>query len=143
LIVTLAALAMPSFADHIARHRVKAAGEALVAEMAEARWTAAQRGQAVHMNFAAGTSWCWSVAATPGCDCRVAQACRTRPAGPAQWKGVEIVSAQDARFEPEGPGQGQAVLRSNRGHLVQVDVSALGRAKLCSPGGGLPGLPAC
>lgn len=143
LIVTLASLAMPSFADHLARHRVKAAAEALVAEMGEARWTAAQRGQPVHMNFSAGASWCWSVAATPACDCRVAQACRTRATGPAQWKGVELVSAEDARFEPDGPGQGRAVLRSTRGHVLQVEVSPLGRAKLCSPIGGLPGVSAC
>jgi type IV fimbrial biogenesis protein FimT len=143
LLVTLATLAVPSVADHLARHRLKAAGQALVDEMSEARWNAAQRGQPVHINFATGPAWCWSLAAKPGCDCRVPQSCRQKAVGPAQWKGVELLNAEDAIFEPEGTGRGHAELGSTRGQRLRVQVSALGRARLCSPQGATAGLAAC
>lgn len=143
LLATVATIAIPSFADHLARHRLKAAGEALVIDLSEARWTAAQRGKAMHLNFASGASWCWSMAETAACDCRVPQACRIKAVGPAQWKGIELANAEDAHFEPEGTGGGRAELRSSRGHVLRVEVSPMGRARLCSPRGDMPGLAGC
>jgi Tfp pilus assembly protein FimT len=134
---------MPSFADYLARHRLKATGEALMVDLTEARWTAAQRGKPIHLNFATGTQRSWLVAETTGCDCRVPQVCRIKTVSPSKWKGVELTSAEDAQFEPEGTGRGHAELRSTRGHALRVEVSAPGRARMCSPQGALPGMPAC
>ncbi len=143
LVVTLVTLAVPGFADHLARHRLRAAGQALLAEMQEARYAAAQRQQTLHLSFAGGADACWSLALAPGCDCRVAQRCRLRAVPLAQYKGVELVDWEDAHFESTGTGAGHAALRSSRGHVLRVEVSPLGRSRLCSPGQAQPGVPGC
>lgn len=143
LLVTLATLALPSMVDTLARHRVRAAGEALVAEMADARFAAAQRQHAMHVGFATGADWCWALATAPACDCRVPQACRVKAMGAAQFKGVDLQASQDVQFEPGGRGSGHAELKSSRGHVLRAEVGPSGRPRLCAPGGVVPGVPAC
>ncbi len=143
LLVTLATLAIPSFADQLARHRARAAGEALLAELRETRYDAAQRQQTMHVSFAAGADWCWAVTQSAGCDCRVPQSCRVKAVGAAHFKGVELIAGDDARFEPAGTGSGHAELRSSRGHVLRVEVSPLGRSRLCAPGVAVAGVAGC
>ena len=143
ILVTTATLAVPWLAEQAARQRVRAAAEALASDLQEARFAAAQRGATVHLTFAAGPSWCWAQSTTPDCDCRVTQACRTRVVADSDHRGVQLVQATTARFAADGTGQGSAELRSARGHLLRVEVGALGRARLCSPGGADPRHPAC
>ncbi len=143
MLVTLATLALPMMSDVLARHRVRAAGEALVAEMAETRFSAAQRDHTMHLAFATGADWCWAVATTPGCDCRVPQTCRGKTMGAPQFKGVELQAAQEVQFEPGGRGSGHAELKSSRGHVLRAEVGPSGRPRLCAPGALVPGVPGC
>lgn len=144
LAATLLTIAFPHLADWQARKRLQAAAELLQADLTEARLLAAQRGQTAHLSFGpTGEAWCWSVGLSERCDCRVQQACRLKVAEAAQHRGVWITSATDARFSPEGLGQGHAELRNARGHGLRVEVSPLGRSHVCVPGGGDPRYPAC
>lgn len=137
LMATLLTIGFPHLADWVARKRVQAAAEALQADLSEARLLAARRGGNAHLSFTSqGDGWCWTVSASAGCDCRIEQACRMKWAGGADHRGVQLVAATDASFGAEGLGQGSAELRSARGHTLRVEVSPLGRARICQPGSG-------
>ena len=143
ILVTTATLAVPWFGENLARQRLRAAGEALVSELQETRFAAAQRGTALHVTFATGPAWCWAQSSSPDCDCRVPQACRSHAVTGTDHRGVMLVQGATASFAPDGTGQGAAELRSARGHVLRVEVGSLGRARLCSPGGADPRIPAC
>jgi len=141
----LATLTLPTFGALLTRHRLAAAAEDLALDLAEARFQAAQSGQPLHVVFHAGTDWCYAVARTPGCDCREAQACQLKTVRAADLPGVALADAQDASFDPAAIATvgGQAQWRSADGrHGLDVSVSGLGRARICSPSG-LRGYSAC
>lgn len=135
LIALLATLATPHYADLLARHRLRAAAEALAGDLSEARFGAAQRARTRHVAFHAGPAWCWSIASSSDCDCQVPQSCRIKATTARDHPGVELVVYQGARFEPDGQGSGSAELRSTRGHRLRIEVGPTGRARLCAPGG--------
>ena len=143
LLALFATLATPYFADVLARHRLRATAETLLADFSDARFLAAQRGQPVHVAFQQGAAWCWVVANTAPCDCLGPPSCRLKRTLSGEHQGVDLSAASDARFEPEGLGRGSAELRSNRGHVLRVEVAPTGRARLCSPGSSDTRYPAC
>jgi type IV fimbrial biogenesis protein FimT len=147
LLAVLASLALPSFGAHLTRQRLKAAAEALAADLAEARLLAAQRGSPLHVHFDAGADWCWTVATASGCGCAGAQpACLLKTVAGRDHPGVALVQGHDALFDPASGtavGQGSAELRTARGERLRVELSRLGRARICSPGASLAAYPAC
>ena len=138
LLATLATLAVPGLADMLARHRVMSAAEQISADMSESRFIAAQRGVPMHLSFVTGAQACWSVSASPGCDCQFAQACQIKRGQASDLRGVQLVAAREARFEPGGQGQGMVELHSARGHQLRVEVGPMGRPRICAPQGGDP-----
>jgi type IV fimbrial biogenesis protein FimT len=95
-------------------------------------------GQPLYLVFAPGADWCYTVARTPECDCRQAQACQLKVARAADAPGVDLVEASDARFDPAAadPPGGDALWRGMDGtRSLQVVLTPLGRAKVCSPTG--------
>jgi len=153
LLVTLAivavmmTLALPSFGSIVARHRLKAAAEQLAADLGELRLLSAQRGQALHLDLQAGTQWCYALATVSGCDCRVVQSCQLKTVRATDHPGVTLLAGGnllvDAR--PIGPLQnsGQALLQGSEGGQLRVGLTPLGRPKVCTPGGAVPGYPNC
>lgn len=145
VVAMLATIALPSFAERIARARLAGAAETLASDLAEARFEAAQSGRPLYVVFAQGPDWCYAVARTPDCDCRQAQACQLKVARAADVPGVALVEASDARFDPAtaDPPGGEALWRGLQGsQSLQVAMSPLGRAKVCSPTG-LKGYAGC
>lgn len=153
LLVTLAivavtmTLALPSFGSIVARHRLKAAAEQLSADLGELRLMAAQRGQALHLNLQPGAQWCYALATVSGCDCRVQQSCQLKTVRAADHPGVTLLGGGnmlvDARnIGPQHAG-GQALLQGTEGPQLRVDLTPLGRPKVCAPGGAVPGYPGC
>lgn len=143
LMAISATVAVPWFADQIARQRLRAAAEALAVDLQEVRHAAAHQGRPLHLSFAGGPDWCWARTTTPDCDCKVPQPCRSRAVGPADHRGVLLTTAQNASFDPTGTGRGSAELHSSRGQVLRVEVGPMGRTRICSPGGADPRLPAC
>jgi type IV fimbrial biogenesis protein FimT len=138
ILAALLAAAVPSFAERIARARLAGAAETLAADLAEARFEAAQSGRPLHLVFSTGADWCYAVARTPGCDCRSAQPCQLKVARAADAPGVELLEADDAAFDPMSgePAGGQALWRGVAGsQTLQVALTPLGRARVCSPTG--------
>jgi type IV fimbrial biogenesis protein FimT len=144
LVAVVASLALPSFSGAAERARLKSAAESLASDLAEARFESAQRGRALHVEITPGLAWCWSVATQPGCGCGAAP-CRLKATLAGEHAGIAIAEAHSAQFQPVGTavaGAG-AVFESTRGEQLKVELSALGRARLCAPGGRLTGYPAC
>lgn len=152
LIALVATLALPSFGAALERSRLKAAAEALASDLQEARFEAARRGEALHVELNAGPAWCWSVATAPGCGCGAA-ACRLKAATAAEHAGVRLVEGRSASFAPTGttndaagvpvPVNAGATFESGRGERLRVALSALGRARICAPQAPVAGYPAC
>lgn len=138
ILAVLATIALPSFAERIARARLAGAAETLASDLAEARFEAAQSGRPLYLVFTPGADWCYAVARTPDCGCQQAQACQLKVARAADVPGVDLVEATDARFDPAtaDPPGGNALWRGMQGaQSLQVAMTPLGRAKVCSPTG--------
>lgn len=148
LIALVATLALPSFGAAIERSRLKAAAEALASDLQEARFEAARRGQPLHVELTPGPAWCWSVSTAPGCGCSAA-ACRLKAASAAEHAGVSLVEARSASFSPTGgpevptPVNAGATFESGHGERLRVELSALGRARICAPQAKVSGYAAC
>jgi type IV fimbrial biogenesis protein FimT len=138
VLAVLGAIALPSFAGRLDRQRLHAAAETLAADLADARFEAARRGQALHvLPQAAADGWCWSVATAPGCACGGPSACQLKTVSGADHPGVRLLQPQPVLLAPDGVAGGPvvaAVLESRRGERLQVALSPAGRPRICVPG---------
>lgn len=137
-LAVLATIALPSFGSLLGRHRLVAAAEMLAADLSLARLQSAQSGHALHVVLQPGDDWCWAVARTPGCDCRAqaVPACALKTVGAVELPGVRLQADGDAHFAPDARPQSrvEAVLATRDGdQTLQVRLSPLGRASICSP----------
>jgi type IV fimbrial biogenesis protein FimT len=168
VLAALVAMAVPSMASALQRHRLVATAEHLVADVAESRHEAARTGQPLHLLPQPGADWCWAVATDPGCDCRATAAtapasaaaaaaaataaeaathagCALRRSSTADHRGVQLVAATPARIDPQGtavPVQ-LAVLSAGPDLALRVDLLAVGRARVCAPQAPVTGVQPC
>lgn len=146
IVAVLASLALPSFGAALARVHLKSAAERLAADLAEARFEASRRGTPLHVNFQTGAQWCYAVATLDACPCGSTQPCQVRAAQGRDHPGVVLESARDLHFEPaDGTTAlpGGVTLRSARGDVLRVEMTRLGRAKVCAPESQTLGYPGC
>lgn len=145
VLAVLGTLALPGMGAQLAHTRLQAAAQGLADDISNARFEAAGRGQALHLELETGAAWCWAVAATPGCGCGQARACQLQRVRSTDHAQVRLLQAQALRLDPEGTARAGtvALLESARGERLRVDVSPLGRARVCAVAGVWPALPAC
>ena len=144
MIAVLMSLALPSFGNIMARHRLKAGAEQLSMDLAELRLLAAQRGQPMHLNLSAGAEWCYALAVASGCDCRVPQGCQLKTVRAKDHPGVTLLQTEDLRIDPQAGGSGgSALLQGSDGARLRISLSPLGRAKVCAPAAAVAGFAAC
>ncbi|HLL10908.1 MAG TPA: GspH/FimT family pseudopilin [Rubrivivax sp.] len=145
VLAILSAVALPSIGAGLERHRLQATANALAADIQQARFEAARRGQALHLQSSAGQDWCWSVSSNPDCACGQPSACQMQNVRAADHPGVQIISAHALRLEGDGIAQSgtAALLQSRRGDRLRVDVSALGRTRICALAGSWPAVAPC
>ncbi len=143
IVGVLLTLALPSFGSIVSRHRLKAAAEQLAADLGELRLQAAQRGVPLHLQVHAGPQWCYALATAGGCDCRVAQACQLKTVHGQDHPGVTLIEGRDLQLDGSPGLVAAALLQGSEGAQLRVGLAPLGRPKICAPGGGVPGYPAC
>jgi type IV fimbrial biogenesis protein FimT len=144
--VVLLSLALPSMLAGLQRQRLKGAAENLAADLNEARFEAARRGVNVHFGFTPGAEWCYAATTSPGCDCRTRQPCQIKAVRANDHRHVGLVDAQGTMFTPDSGARtdgGSALLQVPTGDRLRVELSGMGRARICAPEGGMPGYPAC
>lgn len=137
ILAVLGAMALPSMHGRLARERLGNAAEALAADLADARFEAARRGAPLHIELNAGTDWCWSVAAGPGCGCGSPQGCQLKAVRAADHPGVRLVSGRSAVLDAQGTSSTTlgATFDSALNESLRVDLLALGRARVCAAQG--------
>jgi hypothetical protein len=93
----------------------------------------------------AGTAWCWAIVTVPGCACGQAQTCELRHVRAADHKGVKLLESLLVHLDATGAVQAReaTTLESSRGERLRVEVSTLGRARICAETGSWPGLSPC
>lgn len=154
VLAVLASLALPTMGRQLERHRLQAAAETLQADLAEARFEAVRRRQAVHVGWRSGPAWCWSVTTTPGCGCSggaeggpfdpLASPCTLRAQSADDFRGVRLERADAIHFEPDGRASASPEARLVAGgESLHVGVGALGRPRICSPSGAHRAYPRC
>lgn len=141
----LGALALPQLGSQLERQRLRDAAQTLAGDISEARFLAAQRGQAVHLLASKGVPWCWTVALTPGCDCQSAPACALHATRAGDHPGVKMLDNLTVTLDPTGAPTlpSSTTFEAPHGERLRVDVSALGRPRICAAAGNWPQLPSC
>lgn len=162
--------ALPSFEDFRARQRLRAAADNLHTDLQYARSEAVQRNTRITVSFATGGGWCYGIVeGTDACDCTVADVTAAEYCGIKRahnisadgarpdFPGVSVSSAAfdgsaSYRIDPRrgqvldasgDPVEGSILLVGAASRSVRADVNAIGRVRLCSPGGTVPGYPTC
>lgn len=148
VVAVLATLAVPSLGARLDRQRLQGAAESLAADLAEARFEAARRGTALFVesaDAAEGAAWCWAVATQAGCNCGAPQSCQVHSTRGADYPGVRLKAGLNARLDPSGTAQAAqaATLEGSRGDRLRVELSTLGRPRICAEKGSWPRLPTC
>ncbi len=153
VLAVLCTLALPAMGSRLERQRLAMAAETLAADLTEARFEAARRGQEMVVSAvpgADGQPWCWGVA--PGvlqrlsdCACAVTRSCGHRSVAGLDHPGVKMSQGRQLVLQPDGTAQAvtAAVFESKRGERLRVDMLALGRSRICSPTGALGRYPSC
>lgn len=143
----LMSLAVPSFQAYLQRNRLKAAAQGLELDLREARYDSVRRGQPVHVVFKGGPDWCYALATSADCDCRMRQPCRVKTVRGSDLRGLQLVEWHDLRFDPAsgmtdltGP---LALWQAAGPERVRVSVSPAGRPTVCVLDGSLSPLPGC
>lgn len=153
--------ALPSFEDFRARQRLRSAADNLYTDLQYARSESVQRNAVVSVDFVTGAAWCYGIhLGAGGCDCATANSCNIKAVSGADYRGVQMSSADFVGSDTEtayqiDPRRGQSVdaantpvtgavlLANQNSQSVRADVNAIGRVRLCSPGGTVPGYPTC
>jgi type IV fimbrial biogenesis protein FimT len=148
ILAALMSIALPSFADAMARARLRGAAEDLALGLSNARLESVRAGAGkVHVTVAPGAAWCWSVGPVAGVDC----------ADPPHGSTFQVVRAQDhpgitmtrgvsASFDSRdtlATAGFAAEFMSSHGGTLRVHVTPLGRASICAPEGRSLDFPKC
>lgn len=134
IIAVLASLAVPPVARVLGAKRLAAAAETLAADLSEARFEAARRGQPYFVAAGSGDKgWCWSVARQPACPCGQVAECQLKTSQAADHAGVRLEEGLLAQLDPDGSAQGalSATFVSRDNQRLRVEIGRLGRARIC------------
>lgn len=159
IVVVLAAVGMPSYADLVARQRLQSVVENLRADIALARREAGARAQTVRIGFVPGDTWCYVLTTGASTECRSSA---TEPGGmPAtnaaagqihrvrsqDYPGVRLLLAQtmqlDGRTGAQPGGESIARFGLADGRQLQVRLGPMGHASVCAPAVPMAGVPPC
>jgi prepilin-type N-terminal cleavage/methylation domain-containing protein len=139
----VAAVAVPSYSQLLARQQLRSAGSKLALDLRMAREQALQSGRPVFFSSQAGADWCWGLGAGQACDCAGGvPACTIGRSGASDYPRVELARADALEFEPamgRAQSAGSIELKTLRKQQLQVQVNAMGRAHLCGPDAPRPG----
>lgn len=144
VIAILAAIAFPNFADFIERQKLASAAEILASDMKWAKSEAIKRNDTITIDYTDGANgtWSYSLSDSGGVIKNVLG---------SEYSDFSVISltqnfgASDTGFEPvRGTSleNGTVSLTSPRGMDLQIIISSLGRARICS-NNGLSGYETC
>ncbi|NEX21536.1 prepilin-type N-terminal cleavage/methylation domain-containing protein [Thiorhodococcus mannitoliphagus] len=151
ILAILIGVAVPSMHEMLARNRLKAAAQAIAEDLQWARSEAIKRNRSIAVSLEPST-WCYGItlATALGCDCRQTQSapkgCELKRVNGVDYPGTSLSATfPQTVFEPRRATarNGSLLLQSDRGTAIKVILSRLGRVRLCTPNGTLPGYEDC
>lgn len=74
IIGILAAAAVPSYANYLARQRLRHVAELLELDLRRAREASVNRGHSTYVSFQSGRDWCWGTSHQQPCNCATGNA---------------------------------------------------------------------
>lgn len=153
IVAILVGVAVPAMTGHLHKARLRAASEALVQELQQARNHAINFRTTVYFSYSVtATDWCFGWSDTEPCDCRTDISDRRCSSGDAdelyihRWSAADFPSVQLSgtrstpqaalQFSPlRGTVTAASFLLHSRNAELKVVVSPLGRVRQCSPDG--------
>jgi type IV fimbrial biogenesis protein FimT len=155
LVAIVLALAAPSFADLIARQRVRSYTDGLVTDIAFARSEAVSRRQPVRIGLGSTDSAdCYTIYVSDGgdCDCTgcAINATELKTVRLARSDSMRLSPASEAplmvQFDPVRAAPSVANYDINLSHSsgahLRARITALGQVRTCSPNGSVSGVTA-
>jgi type IV fimbrial biogenesis protein FimT len=146
IMAILATLAVPSMAARMDHRRIKTAAETLAGDITEARFEATRRRTPVYVQAAAGG---WAVSTALGCGLASNAACRIHSVNLADANsphpGVQLQGHFELQLEPDGSVKNAAgvAVTGRQGDQLRVEVSPLGRPRICASVGAWPAMARC
>jgi type IV fimbrial biogenesis protein FimT len=146
ILAILATLAVPSMAARMDHRRIKTAAETLAGDITEARFEATRRRTPVYVQAAANG---WAVSAAPGCGMALSAACQIHSVNLADTNsphpGVQLQGRLELQLEPDGSVKNAAgvAVTGRQGDQLRVEVSPLGRPRICASVGAWPAMARC
>ncbi len=137
IVAILVAAAVPSYANYLARQKLRHVSELLELDLRRARAASVDSGRDAFVSFQSGREWCWGTSHQQPCNCATGTPrCEVSGINSREYKGTLLQAGQTATFKG---GLGQAVgwtkigLSNDRNHQIFIDLNPLGRPALCGP----------
>jgi type IV fimbrial biogenesis protein FimT len=152
IIAIMATLAVPSMAARIDHRRIKTAAETLAGDITEARFEASRRGQIVYVQAGANTAngqSGWAINSAAECAFASQQICQIHSVNlggaNSQHPGVQLRGQMNLQLEPNGAVQNASGvgITGRQGDQLRVEVSPLGRPRICASVGAWPAMARC
>ncbi|MGQ3053387.1 MAG: pilus assembly FimT family protein [Roseateles sp.] len=135
VLAILAAAAVPSYVNYLARERLRHVASLLEQDLRRARTLSVDEGRNMYVSFTSGAEWCWGVSRQAPCDCATGQPrCELGGETHHEYKGTLLQSGQSVTFQA---GLGRALdwtrigLSNNRNQQLRIDLNPLGRPQIC------------
>lgn len=135
VLAIILAVAVPSYASHLARQRLRHVAELLELDLRRARTLSVDEGRDIYVSFASGRDWCWGLSRQSPCSCATgAPRCELGGMNAREHKGTLLQSGQGVRFQG---GMGRALdwtrigLSNDRNQQLRIDLNPLGRPQIC------------
>lgn len=128
-------VAVPNFADHIARQKLRHVAGLLEQDLRRARTLSVDEGRSIHVSFSSGRDWCWGLSRQAACSCYTGvPRCELGTTNSQGFKGTLLQAGQGVTFQG---GMGQALnwtrigLSNDRNQQLRIDLSPVGRPQIC------------
>lgn len=128
-------VAVPSYADHIARQKLRHVAGLLEQDLRRARTLSVDEGRNIYVSFNSGRNWCWGLSRQAACSCATGTPrCELGAMNASEFKGTLLQSGQGVTFQG---GMGQALnwsrigISNDRNQQLRIDLTPVGRPQIC------------
>lgn len=135
LVGIILSVAVPNYADHIARQRLRHVAGLLEQDLRRARTLSVDEARNIYVSFGSGRQWCWGLSRQAPCSCTTGvPRCELGVMNHQDYKGTLLQSGSSVTFQG---GLGQALdwtrigLSNDRNQQLRIDLNPLGRPQIC------------
>lgn len=135
IVAIILSVAIPSYASHLARERLRHVAGLLELDLRRARTLSVDEGRSTYVSFGSGAQWCWGLSRRGACNCQTGlPRCELGGVTHHDHKGTLLQSGQGVTFQG---GLGNAMnwtrigISNDRNQQLYIDLNPLGRPSIC------------